>query len=187
MAISTAKTDKTQDAGFKPSQSGTHNKGCFAKGKSGNPAGRPKGSGSRETQLRLLEEDALLLATNAVETISQTSKQALIGIGCPDLVPLLDAICDSVKDGVKEGKIGPSNVALLRACYDDLLESGQECEFFIHARLPDECDWETFKVHYTHRGRIDFDRHAQDLKCYPPIAMRIDELMTQRLLVADNT
>ncbi len=155
----------------------TANKGCFAKSQSGNPAGRPKGSGSRETRLRLLEEDALLLATNAVKTISQASKLALVEIGHPELIPLLDAICDSVKDGVKGGEIGPSSVATLLTAYDE-----HDGSFFIHAGLPPNCDWATFEKHYRSRERVDFNRHAQDLRSYPPIAKHIKELMTQSLI-----
>ena len=76
---------------------------------------------------------------------------------------------------MKEGKIGPSPVALLRSFYDDEKEHG-EGEFFAHVGLPRDCSWEAFRKHYTTRKRIDHERHAADLLSYPPIAASIKEL-----------
>ena len=153
--------------------------GRFAKGVSGNPSGRPRGSGSHETELRRLEEAGLALAANTADIIAGTAKLALTKIGSPELIPLFDAITDAAKSAVKDGEIGPSSVALLRAGFDDLQVSGQHGEFFNHAGLPADCDWEAFKAYYTTRKRIDHDRHVEDLRRFPPIAQRIKELKAQ--------
>ena len=153
--------------------------GRFAKGVSGNPSGRPRGSGSRETELRRQEDDGLALAANVAGIIAEVARSALTKIELPELIPLFDAITDAAKSAVKDGEIGPSSVALLRAGFDDLQDSGQLGEFFLHADLPEDCDWKTFEKHYTTRKRIDHDRHVEDLRRFPPIAQRIKELKVQ--------
>jgi hypothetical protein len=150
-------------------------KGRFIKGRSGNPAGRPKGSTSHAADLRRLEEDALKLASNTAEVIAETARSALKEIELPELIPLFDAICNSAKDAVRDGEIGPSSVAMLRGWYDDHLESGTGGNFFAHISLPKNCSWEVFKEHYTHRGRINHKRHADDLRTFPPIAKAIKD------------
>ena len=153
--------------------------GCFAKGVSGNPSGRPRGSGSRDTELRRQEEDGLALAAHTADVIAGTAKLALTKIGSPELIPLFDAITDAAKSAVKDGEIGPSSVALLRWWYDDHRGGGQGGAFFLHAGLPEDCDWANFKEQYTTRKRIDHDRHVEDLRRFPPIAQRIKELKAQ--------
>jgi len=162
-------------------QTNNHPKnGRFVKGLSGNPSGRPRGSRSRETVLRRQEEAGLALAANTADVIAGTAKLALTKIELPELIPLFDAITFAAKVALKDGEIGPSSVALLRAGFDDLQDSGQLGEFFLHADLPEDCDWKTFEKHYTTRKRIDHDRHVEDLRRFPPIVQRIKELMEQR-------
>ena len=153
--------------------------GRFVKGASGNPSGRPRGSGSHETELRRQEEDGLALAAHTADVIAGTAKLALTKIGSPELIPLFDAITEAAKDAVKVGQIGPSSLALLRGWYDDHREGGQDGAFFTHAGLPEDCDWKTFEKHYTTRKRIDHDRHVEDLRRFPPIVQRIKELKAQ--------
>ena len=154
-------------------------KGRFTKGASGNPSGRPRGSGSNETELRRLEEAGLALAANTADVIAGAARSALTEIELPELIPLFDAITDAAKDAIKTGQIGPSSLAPLRGWYDDHREGGQDGEFFLHVGLPEDCDWKTFEKHYTTRKRIDHDRHAEDLRRFPPIVKRIKELMEQ--------
>ena len=153
--------------------------GRFVKGASGNPSGRPRGSGSQETELRRLEEAGLALAANVAGIIAEVARSALTKIELPELIPLFDAITEAAKDAVKVGQIGPSSLALLRGWYDDHREGGQDGAFFTHAGLPEDCDWKTFEKHYTTRKRIDHDRHVEDLRRFPPIVQRIKELKAQ--------
>jgi hypothetical protein len=150
--------------------------GRFVKGISGNPAGRPKGASGREAELRRLEDDAIALGVNVADVIAETARLALDDIGHSMLIPLVEAITDAAKASVKEGQIGPSSVALLRDGYDDHLENRPASEFFMHVGLPSDCSWKAFRDHYTHRGRIDHIRYADDLRSYPPIAQRIKSL-----------
>jgi hypothetical protein len=112
----------------------------------------------------------LKLAANTADVIAKTARLAMVEIEMPELTPLFDAICDGVKDEVNAGQIGPSSLASLRAGYDDLQESELAGAFFLHVGLPANCEWEVFKTHYWLRGRIDFKRHANDLRHFPPIA-----------------
>lgn len=153
--------------------------GRFVKGASGNPSGRPRGSRSRETELRRLEASGMDLAENTAAAIAEAARSDLTEIELSELIPLFDAIADAAKVAIKEGKIGPSSLASLRAGFDDLQDSGQGGAFFTHAGLPEDCGWETFEKHYTTRKRIDIDRHAEDLRSFPPIVQRIKELMVQ--------
>ncbi len=153
--------------------------GRFVKGTSGNPSGRPRGSGSHETELRRLEEAGLDLAVNTADAIAETARSALKEIELSELIPLFDAITDAAKNAVKVGQIGPSSLALLRGWYDDHREGGQDGAFFLHAGLPEDCDWKTFEKHSTTRKRIDHDRHIEDLRRFPPIVQRIKELKAQ--------
>jgi hypothetical protein len=153
-----------------------HLRGRFSKGKSGNPRGRPKGSTGHAAELRRLEEDALKLAVNVVDVIAETTRLALAEIERQELIPLFDAITDATKDAVKAGEVGPSSIALLRSWYDDHIESPSVGAFFTHVGLPCDCSWEAFSEHYTHRGRVDYARHATDLTTYPPVARRIKSL-----------
>jgi hypothetical protein len=52
--------------------------GRFVKGQSGNPRGRPRGSGSHATELRRLEEDAIELAVNTAAVIAETVRLVLM-------------------------------------------------------------------------------------------------------------
>ncbi len=160
--------------------------GRFQPGQSGNPAGRPRGSTTHAAQLRRLENDALKLAVNTAEAIAEAAREALTEIEQPELIPLFDAITDAAKDAVKGGEIGPSSVAVLRGWYDSRMEYDDGGAFFIHAGLPTDCEWPTFKAHYTHRGRIDHSRHANDLSTFPPIVQRIKELRAERQLAPVN-
>lgn len=152
------------------------NKGRFVKGESGNPAGRPKGSGSHATALRRLEEDAFKLAANTADVIAETARMALIEIDQPELVPLFDDICDAAKAAVKDGEIGPSSTAVLRNWYDHHLGNDPKGAFFAHAGLLTDCKWSQFLDHFKTRGWINPGRHAEDLRTFPPIARRIKEL-----------
>ena len=153
--------------------------GRFVKGASGNPSGRPRGSGSHETELRRLKEAGLDLASNTADAIAEAARSALKEIELSELIPLFDTITDAAKAAVRDGEIGPSSVALLRGWYDDHREGGQDGAFFTHAGLPEDCDWKTFEKHYTTRKRIDHDRHVEDLRRFPPIVQRIKELKAQ--------
>jgi hypothetical protein len=148
-------------------------RGRFIKGQSGNPAGRPKGSTGHAADLRRLEKDALKMATNTADVISETARSALKEIELPELIPLFDAICKTAKDAVRDGEIGPSSVEMLRGWYDDHIESSTGGNFFTHISLPKDCSWDVFRKHYTHRGRIDQTRHANDLLTFPPIAKAV--------------
>ncbi len=167
---------------IKSTEKNRHLIGRFVKGVSGNPKGRPRGSTGHNAELRRVEEDTITLATNAADVIAETTRLALDEVGRLELAPLFDAICESVKDAVKEGRIGPSAVAVLRAGFDTLQESGHDPSFFAHANLPRECTWQVFKGHYTTRGRVDYARHATDVSTFPPIARRINALKSQRLM-----
>ena len=156
--------------------------GRFTKGVSGNPAGRPKGSTGHAANLKQLEEAGLDLAANTADAIAETAKYALTEIERPELIPLFDAICDAAKSAVKDGEIGPSTTALLRGWYEHHLENDPKGAFFAHAGLPADCRWSQFLEHYKTRGRINTGRHAEDLQTFPPIAQRIKELRTERLL-----
>ena len=164
----------------KPPTKTNRNKGRFVKSVSGNPSGRPKGATSHATKLKRLEDDGLDLATNPADVIAETARSALTEIELSMLIPLFDAICDSAKVAIRGGEIGLSSLALLRGGYDDHREGGQDGAFFLHAGLPEDCDWKTFEKHYTTRKRIDHDRHVEDLRRFPPIVQRIKELMEQR-------
>jgi hypothetical protein len=153
--------------------------GRFVAGQSGNPAGRPKGSTGHAAELRRLEDEALKLAINVADIIAETATMVLVEIKHPELTPLFNAITKAAKKAIRGGEIGPSSLALLRAGFDDHLENGDGSAFFTHAGLPAECKWKDFKMHYTRRGRIDFGRHAGDLRSFPPIASRIKELREQ--------
>ena len=152
------------------------NNGRFVKGHSGNPKGRPKGSSSHSSELRRAEEDALTLAYHTADVIAETARWALTEAGCLELAPLFDAICDSAKDAIKCGQIGPSSLAILRSWYDDHEENEKAGNFFSHIGLPNDCDWKTFEKHYLTHGQIDFDRFLGDFTAFPPIAERIEEL-----------
>ena len=156
--------------------------GRFLKGQSGNPSGRPRGSTGHNAELRRAEKDALELAANTADVISEFARLALVEIEHPELIPLFDAITDAAKDAVKDGEIGPSRVAMLRTGYDDFEDDDLGESFFIHVGLPNDCDWPTFEKHYRTRGRIDFDRFLGDFATFPPIAERIEELRAERLL-----
>ena len=151
--------------------------GRFVRGESGNPRGRPKGATGRAAELKRLEEDALKLAINVVDAIAETTRRTLAEIELKELSPLFNAITDATKDAVKAGQIGPSSVALLRSWYDDHVESPPTTSFFTHVGLSRNCSWGAFREHYTHRGRINHARHAEDLSTYPPVARRIKTLM----------
>ena len=157
----------------------SHQQSRFKKDQSGNPSGRPKGSTTPASDLRRLEDDALMLAYHTADIITETARLALEEAGCLELIPLFDAITEAAKDAVKVGQIGPSSLALLRGWYDDHREGGQDGAFFTHAGLPEDCDWKTFEKHYTTRKRIDHDRHVEDLRRFPPIVQRIKELKAQ--------
>jgi len=152
-------------------------KGRFVKGQSGNPKGRPKGSTGYAAELKRLEDDALTLACHVSDIIAETFRLALTEIERPEFISLFDTICACVKDGIKNGEIGPSSMATIRTAYDNGDKS-----FFIHSGLPSDCDWPTFEKHYRTRGRIDFDRYVEDLNTYPPILQRIKELTQQDLI-----
>ena len=149
--------------------------GRFVKGQSGNPGGRPKGSGSRETELRRLEESGMALAANTADVIAETTRLALVEIEQQELIPLFDAITDAAKEAVRDGEIGPSSLSSLRGWYDAHRESGQGGAFSVHVGLPEDCSWPDFLDHYTTRGRIDHARHADDLQRFPPVAEAISD------------
>ncbi len=150
-------------------------KGTFLKGRSGNPNGRPKGTTNHDTELRQVEDHAMELAANVCDAIKETVMQALTETAFQKVIPLIAAITDAVKEGVQEGEIGPSSVAVLRNWYDSYIEEWGG-EFFLHIGLPRNCSWEAFRRHYTKRKRIDRARAADDLFSFPPIAARFKEL-----------
>ena len=159
--------------------------GRFAKGMSGNLAGRPRGSSGHTAELKRLEEDALKLAVNTAEVIGETARLALVEIELPELIPLFDAITGAAKTAVKDGVVGPSSIALLRTWYDDHRgDDGRPSDgaFFVHVGLPVDCGWSVFLAHYRTLGRIDHSRHAEDLRTFPPIIQRIAELKAEHLL-----
>jgi len=150
-------------------------KGTFLKGRSGNPNGRPKGTTNHDTELRQVEDHAMELAANVCDAIKETVMQALTETAFQKVIPLIAAITDAVKEGVQEGEIGPSSVAVLRNWYDSYIEEWGG-EFFLHIGLPRNCSWEAFRRHYTTRKRIDHARAASDFFSFPPIVARLKEL-----------
>ena len=144
----------------------------FKAGRSGNPNGRPRGSSNHETDLRQMEEQGMMLAANTADTIAEMLSQALTEAEEGQLIPLVKTIVEVAKEGVAEGEIGPSSVAVLRGWFNDVDGGG----FFEHVGLSKNCSWENFRKHYTTRGRIDHERHASDLMTFSPIAQRIAEL-----------
>jgi hypothetical protein len=66
------------------------------------------------------------LAGNVCDAIKETVRQALTETAFQKVIPLIEAIADAVKEGVQEGEIGPSSVAVLRNWYDSYSEEGGE-------------------------------------------------------------
>jgi len=146
--------------------------GQFAKGQSGNLAGRPKGSGCHETELLKLENDALKLASNTADIIAETLRITLTQLALTELLPLVEEITKAIKKSVYNGHIPPSTLVPLRSAFDDNKEHDAIGDaFFKHVGLPAGCSWTTFRKHYTYQGgRINHGRHADDLASFPPIA-----------------
>jgi hypothetical protein len=152
------------------------NDGRFQKGKSGNPAGRPKVPTNHAAELRSLETDAINLAVNTAAVIAETMRQTLTDVGLPELAPLIKEISTATQEAVKEGEIGPSTLVPLRSAYVDHREHAIGEAFFIHVGLPADCTWRAYRKHYSHQGgRIDHGRHADDLASFPPIAEAVAE------------
>ena len=84
------------------------------------------------------------LAANVCDAIKETVMQALTETAFQKVIPLIAAITDAVKEGVQEGEIGPSSVAVLRNWYDSYIEEWGG-EFFLHIGLPRDCSWEAFR------------------------------------------
>ncbi len=155
----------------------------FAKGRSGNPAGRPKGSKNRSRENTLEQETEVLLA-RAIEHVAMgriedarsafTKLLAVAGPGrspeetCREVDKLVEVVRTEVE---KDQRLGA-----VRTLYDDEAGKG-DGNFFEHVGLPRNVSWERFRDHYAvGEDDVDADRAFDDLATYPPIAARIAEL-----------
>src|SRR5262245_32453550 len=87
----------------------------YRKGESGNPAGRPKGTGDRRTALReLLEPHAQQLIAKAVNLALEGDTTAL-RICLDRLIPTMKANDASVELGALPGSLSEQGEAVLRA------------------------------------------------------------------------
>ena len=153
--------------------------GTFAKGRSGNPAGRPQGSTNRAKERRQLEEEGIELACNALDVAEEVLVTILSEARCDErIVQLITPVLAAVKDQVHDGHIGPSAPSKLRFWYDACFEDGDNglLEFI---GLPSDCSWEEFRRHYTTASHADYERHVGDLMEFPPIKARTAELKAE--------
>ena len=162
----------------KKSTTSRRRKGTFLKGQSGNPNGRPRGTTNHDTELRQVEDQAMELAGNVCDAIKETLRLALAETAFQKVIPLIEAITDTIKESAQEGEIGPSRVAVLRNWHNSYSEEWGG-EFFLHIGLPRDCSWEAFRHHYTTRKRIDHARAADDFFSFPPVVARLKELKEQ--------
>lgn len=157
--------------------------GTFPAGQSGNPNGRPRGTTKLIKQRRENEERAHQLARNALTEVTEALTAAMRQIGYERLVPLIEATTAAVAELVGTGEIGPSDVAVLRAWYEDHCEDPSG-EFFTFIGLPARCSWTEYRDFYTLHGAIDHERASKDLGRFPPVAERIAELKREKASAA---